>query len=264
MKIKYDVTVLARIIGDLSKISNLAISFLDSNFNALISVSPKNDFCSILQSSQKEFSNNCRCSDIFLLKKCAKSRKLEKHICHAGFLDVAMPIIKDEDIVGYVIFGRIRTPKSVIRSEYKEFDDLYERSTLLTSEQIDSLCDLMPNILFNTAIITEEETLIENFTSYINEHFSKHISVEFLCNKFNVNKNKLYLEVSTSFGKTVNEYITDVRLQNAKKLLLNTDLSVSSIAESVGIQNHTYFIKLFKSKVGLTPFQYRKSGNSQL
>ena len=60
-------------------------------------------------------------------------------------------------------------------------------------------------------------------------------------------------------GKTTLEYINGVRLQKAKSLLLNTDLSVSQIAYSVGFADEKYFMRLFKREESVTPTQYRTS-----
>lgn len=60
-------------------------------------------------------------------------------------------------------------------------------------------------------------------------------------------------------GKTTLEYINGVRLQKAKSLLLNTDLSVSQIAYSVGFADEKYFMRLFKREESVTPTQYRMS-----
>ena len=53
-----------------------------------------------------------------------------------------------------------------------------------------------------------------------------------------------------------------MRIQQAKKLLLNTSFSVADIAEKVGYGSASYFIKVFKSAVGLPPDAYRRSGGA--
>lgn len=60
-------------------------------------------------------------------------------------------------------------------------------------------------------------------------------------------------------GKTTLEYINGVRLQRAKSLLLNSDLSVAQVAYSVGFADEKYFMRLFKREESVTPTQYRTS-----
>jgi len=58
-------------------------------------------------------------------------------------------------------------------------------------------------------------------------------------------------------GKTFSEFIEDIRLDNAKKLLLTTDKSVAEIAFESGYNDTCYFIAEFRKKSGITPKQFR-------
>lgn len=60
------------------------------------------------------------------------------------------------------------------------------------------------------------------------------------------------------------EYITNCRLERAKKLLLETSEPVYNISEKVGIHNYTYFCNLFKKKTGITPTEYKNIPNDIL
>ena len=59
------------------------------------------------------------------------------------------------------------------------------------------------------------------------------------------------------YDLTVNNYIVQVRLDRAKKLLTETNETVNRICETVGIQNEPYFCRLFKKSTGLSPTAYR-------
>ena len=63
-------------------------------------------------------------------------------------------------------------------------------------------------------------------------------------------------------GTTVTTVIQEIRLQQARNLLEQSDLSVQNIAELVGYHDLTYFIKLFKRYFSVTPYQYRKKYQS--
>ena len=82
----------------------------------------------------------------------------------------------------------------------------------------------------------------------IAEYF--HISQSYLCKLFHEN------------GTTVTTVIQEIRLQQARSLLEQSDLSVQNIAELVGYHDLTYFIKLFKQYFSVTPYQYRKKYQS--
>ena len=82
----------------------------------------------------------------------------------------------------------------------------------------------------------------------IAEYF--HISQSYLCKLFHEN------------GTTVTTVNQEIRLQQARSLLEQSDLSVQNIAELVGYHDLTYFIKLFKQYFSVTPYQYRKKYQS--
>ena len=60
-------------------------------------------------------------------------------------------------------------------------------------------------------------------------------------------------------GKTIIEYITDLRISYAATLLTSTDLSVITIASKVGYDNQSFFAQKFKNKYNVSPMEYRNS-----
>ena len=60
-------------------------------------------------------------------------------------------------------------------------------------------------------------------------------------------------------GTTLGEYITEVRLLRARTLLLQTDLSVSTVSEKVGYRSCSYFSALFTKRFGTSPSVYRQT-----
>ena len=59
-------------------------------------------------------------------------------------------------------------------------------------------------------------------------------------------------------GITINSYIINYRLKEAKSLLLRHDLLIKDIAKIVGFQNSNYFAKVFKKVEGIQPKEYRE------
>jgi two-component system, response regulator YesN len=59
-------------------------------------------------------------------------------------------------------------------------------------------------------------------------------------------------------GITYINYLTNIRVEKAKDLLLNSDLKVYEVAYEVGYDNPTYFSTLFKKLTGISPFDYKK------
>ena len=76
---------------------------------------------------------------------------------------------------------------------------------------------------------------------------------------FLINKKQLYSIFAEKFNCSVKDYILAKRIEKAKDLLKNSDLSVSQIAESCGFADYNNFIQRFKLLVGETPLRYKKS-----
>ena len=58
---------------------------------------------------------------------------------------------------------------------------------------------------------------------------------------------------------TIGEYLTHLRIEKAKSLLMHTDISNASIASRTGINSQQYFCRLFKKETGMSPQEYRRS-----
>lgn len=93
---------------------------------------------------------------------------------------------------------------------------------------------------------------------YINEHYADELDLETLAKNVFVSSYYISHLFRNEMGTTFSDYLTKVRLDNAKKCLME-GLSVEKTAELVGYNDGNYFIKIFKKYVGVTPAKYRKS-----
>lgn len=87
-----------------------------------------------------------------------------------------------------------------------------------------------------------------------NEKFS----VGDLASEMGLSRSQILRKVRSATGKSVNQFIREVRLDEAIKLLKNNDLTASEIAYQVGFSSPSYFNKCFLDRYGLTPGEYKK------
>lgn len=102
---------------------------------------------------------------------------------------------------------------------------------------------------------------------YISLNFSKSVKISDIANQLNINRSHLYRIFKESTGKSLEEYLVSVRINEARRLLDDTDFSTSAISALVGYAHCSTFFKMFKNYTGLTPQQYRtknKSGNKNV
>lgn len=267
LSITYDFHRLQKIINDFTKITEISLNVLDSNFNKIASSynTNRSEFCMQIQST-KEGKNKCICSDEILLKRCAENRRPEIHICHAGLTDAAIPLIENDEIIGYILLGRIRRTRNLnIDNKVTSLGDnlisSFNNLVYYNDSQLQSAINLAvaitSHILTENIIKRNYDPVVYKAITYIDNNLNKDLSVNTLCEELNISKNTLYEHFRYTVKTTVGDYITERRMLKARKLLSSTEKSILAIAEECGIYNYTYFIKLFKKQTGITPYRYR-------
>lgn len=118
------------------------------------------------------------------------------------------------------------------------------------------LCDVYDTDGDNFSVQNKDRK-IEEVVNYVDEHFCEDISLKWLAKKFWIEHKYL----SKLFKKYVNEgyveYITQKRIDAAKKMLEEEELTISEIARKVSYDDPNYFTVVFKRNVGITPREYR-------
>ncbi|MFK9094547.1 bifunctional transcriptional activator/DNA repair enzyme AdaA [Bacillus salipaludis] len=100
-------------------------------------------------------------------------------------------------------------------------------------------------------------------TEYIDNNYPDKLTLETLAEISHGSAYHLHRTFKKITGITPVEYIQQVRINKAKKYLLQSDRTVADIAKKVGISNTPYFITLFKKMTGATPAQFRQLPESE-
>lgn len=104
-----------------------------------------------------------------------------------------------------------------------------------------------------------DDDWIEQIAHYADNHYKQPLTLRSFSEIGHGSPYHLQRTFKRVKGMTPSEYLQHIRIENAKKLLGNSTLSVSDIGSKVGIPNTSYFITLFKKKTGCTPADYRQS-----
>ena len=100
---------------------------------------------------------------------------------------------------------------------------------------------------------------LSNLKKILDTRYDEAHTLESLSMELEINKYRLCREFSATFDISPLKYLNQVRIEKAKELLVETNDTIVSIGESVGIENTTHFINLFKKQTGDTPLKYRQS-----
>lgn len=95
--------------------------------------------------------------------------------------------------------------------------------------------------------------------NYINKNYYKKLTLAELATLINYNKDYLSRIFKNHTGVSCFDYITNVRIAQAKNLLEHTDFSISKISSTVGYDSQSYFITRFKSIYSMSPKTFRKT-----
>ena len=101
--------------------------------------------------------------------------------------------------------------------------------------------------------------MIDNVEMYIIRNYSRKISVSELAKVALVTPQYLCKKFKLVTGKSIIEYVNSYRIQKSKKLLIYSNLSITTIANDIGFCNSQYFNRIFLRSEKMTPSEFRKS-----
>lgn len=102
--------------------------------------------------------------------------------------------------------------------------------------------------------------LVLDVQEFIHNHYTNaELTNKEIAEQFNYHPYHINRLMKRHAKKTLHDYLIDYRLHIAKSYLRTTALTVTVIAEKTGFPSYTYFIKLFRERIGVSPLQYRKT-----
>ncbi|OCT16888.1 hypothetical protein A8709_00810 [Paenibacillus pectinilyticus] len=122
---------------------------------------------------------------------------------------------------------------------------------------------LMENVQ-TTHDFTDDTAAVQQTISYLNHNYREEITVELLSRMSGVGRWKYSDLFQSLIGKKPLEYLTEVRINRAKELLLQTDDPLREIARRVGFKDEYYFSRKFRHETGMTPKQYVRTKSNKL
>ena len=187
-------------------------------------------------------------------------------------MDINIPIMNGLKVIQ---LSRIKHPNTafVIVSGYDDFSYCREALRLqitdyilkpVNYEEFGTCIDNLKISLFERRVSSaaepekQEERAITGITRHLQEHLAEEISLSVLAEQFHLNPQYISQLFKSEIGVNFLVYLTNIRMEKAKKLLLSTALSIAEVAEQSGYGDYRVFTKVFKKSEGITPSQYRR------
>lgn len=131
------------------------------------------------------------------------------------------------------------------------------------AENRQGLEELVSTFCKDFLLLLQEQQLalspaVRSALAYVDQHYSEKFSLDAVAEHVFMNRSYFCQLFKKEMGQTFGDYLEQVRIKSAKRLLATTDLSISSVAEKCGFNNQAYFTKVFKKATDISPLRYRK------
>ena len=150
--------------------------------------------------------------------------------------------------------------KSLIRELQSQRDFRNFMAISLLRAALVELKRIVAGEVANLEMESQSHSLVQELISELSSQCDKDWSLELMAEKCGVRRSQLCKIFQQLTGTTPNKYLFRVRIENAKTLLLSSDLKVTDIAFECGYSSSQYFANSFKRAVGMMPSEYRRSG----
>ncbi len=158
------------------------------------------------------------------------------------------PLYKFKDI-----FNKIEAESRHKNQDYYELQRLYLKELLILISRY--------RIKKKPTKLDETYSIIQDAAKYISENYTADLSLEFLAQKYAMSPSHFSKLFKTLTGIGLNQYINICRISAAEKLLLNSDMRITTVATECGFNDSNYFAAVFKKLKGITPKKYSMMNN---
>lgn len=146
-------------------------------------------------------------------------------------------------------------------------DSIYELNSkfialLLQEQDLEDLCMVLQEVVesFMNAMFYEKDKgnpYIRKALHYMASHYSEHLELSQVAGYAGLSNSYFSALFRETVGVSFREHLNRIRIEESKRLLLSTEYSLANIAISVGFPDQSYYCKVFKKIVGITPGKFR-------
>jgi AraC-like DNA-binding protein len=175
--------------------------------------------------------------------------------------DASLERILNKEHISKFVFDFYSPINSFLSKSIRDINSYYRENPLkkpLIYAEIIKICYFL-NAYFNcNKENTSNLTRISPVIDYIKSNYYKNIKLSELSSIIHVCDNHLIRLFKSATNRTPINYINDIRIEQALKLLINSELSITEISYKVGFSSVNYMSNIFKTNLKISPNQYRK------
>lgn len=270
----FNTTKLRDLLKDFYQITHIRITVFDENCTEIVSYPDQVvPFCQIVRSSETG-RIACASCDQAACNKAASQRTTQIYCCHAGLTEAVTPLIVQDMLVGYLLFGHvfsypdadvgwqnISLCTSKLPVVQKQLYEAVMQQPLIEYEFVVSATHIMSAVasylVMERMAILQSDRLAVRLDRYISEHYQEDFTALELCARFQIGKTRLYQLSQQLYGCGISEHVRKLRMAYAKTLLTAKKYPLSEIAAQCGYSDYNYFISVFTREVGMSPRRWQ-------
>lgn len=238
--------------------------------------------CRLIHSNPKGL-KACFDSDNIYLSKAARQNKGFHYFCHAGLLDMVMPVVINNEHIATLISGqmlhqphsergfqRIKRKLAHLGFATSDLKKAYYASPYCSLEKFKIIMNLYAffaehfgEISWRLKHVQQDILPVQNAQKFIHDHFQERITLRDIARSASLSGNYFSSMFHKMTGTVVKRYLQVIRVNAAKKLLTLSSERITDIAFNVGFINLADFNRVFKKIENCSPHQYRQSYKGQ-
>ncbi|MDF2945139.1 MAG: DNA-binding protein AraC-type [Herbinix sp.] len=170
-----------------------------------------------------------------------------------------------------VIFSKVENPSSenIRRAIYnfkREIENYGNQSSMIVdSLSIQIVATILREINSNSNVgrycITEGDGYVKNAKEYMQGFYNSNISIIDICSEINISPYHFIRLFKEKTGTTPHEYLLNLRIENAKKMIKDNEDNITSIGKKCGFINNSHFSTTFKRLTGVSPVEYKSNSD---
>lgn len=167
------------------------------------------------------------------------------------------------EVTEQILIKLIETYERIIEFDMQEFNKLKDPLRYKSANEYYTIffgwIRQMQQVILEEFNDYKNKEKINTAIRYIHENFSKNLNMAVVSNHISMNYSLFSLNFKEYTGMNFVNYLKKIRIDEAKKLLQETEEKVLDISQAVGYDNEKHFMKIFKSVCGVSPTEYRKN-----
>ncbi len=259
------------VLSELHKITGFRVSLHAADYSEIAAYpAEKCEFCRIVHGIPGEL-DRCISCDKAACKRALSIKDTHIYTCRYGLTEAVSPLYNFGTLTGFLMMGQVYREEQNERPIPKEAKQSRELGAAIRAaiakiptvraDIIGSYVTIMTicaqYLTLSNAIPQNKPTVAQMAKRYICDNYGNKFGIKEICASVGCSKSTLITAFKKEYGITVNEYITEVRLGEAIRMMAMGEKNIGEIAICSGFSDQSYFSKVFASRYGMPPSEYR-------